>query len=176
MFIISSRRRHTIWTGDWSSDVCSSDLDVDHFSPPTHSWVAPSSARLPDDVRGETEEYGRIRHAVPHEMREEFVGVNHRQLTAFPCRFHVHPFGLEAWAKGVPVSERWHEYHALSVRDSSTGEPADGAVEKILVLIQLHDVIAWGGVHHHSIPRLTPAQAVRFMIKLAGHCHCLRPT
>src|SRR5579863_10702426 len=24
----SSRRRHTIWTGDWSSDVCSSDLPV----------------------------------------------------------------------------------------------------------------------------------------------------
>src|SRR5690348_353699 len=27
-FLFSSRRRHTIWTGDWSSDVCSSDLDV----------------------------------------------------------------------------------------------------------------------------------------------------
>src|SRR6266581_5866203 len=27
-FFFSSRRRHTIWTGDWSSDVCSSDLDV----------------------------------------------------------------------------------------------------------------------------------------------------
>src|SRR6267154_4153638 len=25
-FLFSSRRRHTIWTGDWSSDVCSSDL------------------------------------------------------------------------------------------------------------------------------------------------------
>src|SRR6266581_1976652 len=25
-FFLSSRRRHTIWTGDWSSDVCSSDL------------------------------------------------------------------------------------------------------------------------------------------------------
>src|SRR5690348_5404344 len=24
----SSRRRHTRWTGDWSSDVCSSDLEV----------------------------------------------------------------------------------------------------------------------------------------------------
>src|SRR6266487_6234460 len=24
-FFFSSRRRHTIWTGDWSSDVCSSD-------------------------------------------------------------------------------------------------------------------------------------------------------
>src|SRR5690348_17596653 len=26
VFFFSSRRRHTIWTGDWSSDVCSSDL------------------------------------------------------------------------------------------------------------------------------------------------------
>src|SRR5580765_1133953 len=26
LFLCSSRRRHTIWTGDWSSDVCSSDL------------------------------------------------------------------------------------------------------------------------------------------------------
>src|SRR5438876_6496173 len=28
MFFFSSRRRHTRWTGDWSSDVCSSDLFV----------------------------------------------------------------------------------------------------------------------------------------------------
>src|SRR6266487_348395 len=28
-FFFSSRRRHTRWTGDWSSDVCSSDLDLD---------------------------------------------------------------------------------------------------------------------------------------------------
>src|SRR5580704_8175764 len=31
MFFFSSRRRHTRWTGDWSSDVCSSDLEgVEH--------------------------------------------------------------------------------------------------------------------------------------------------
>src|SRR5205085_3280759 len=29
MFIFSSRRRHTIFDCDWSSDVCSSDLSVD---------------------------------------------------------------------------------------------------------------------------------------------------
>src|SRR5438876_9477254 len=29
-FFFSSRRRHTRWTGDWSSDVCSSDLWVEH--------------------------------------------------------------------------------------------------------------------------------------------------
>src|SRR5262245_36700072 len=34
------------------------------------------------------------------------------------------------------------------------GEPADGAVEKILVLIELHDVMAWDGVRHHPIPGL----------------------
>src|SRR5690348_10896706 len=28
-FFFSSRRRHTRWTGDWSSDVCSSDLAPD---------------------------------------------------------------------------------------------------------------------------------------------------
>src|SRR5690348_16693774 len=30
-FFFSSRRRHTRWTGDWSSDVCSSDLVVDFW-------------------------------------------------------------------------------------------------------------------------------------------------
>src|SRR5580704_10830910 len=28
MFFVASRRRHTRWTGDWSSDVCSSDLTM----------------------------------------------------------------------------------------------------------------------------------------------------
>src|SRR6266481_5532873 len=30
-FFFSSRRRHTIWNCDWSSDVCSSDLDLGQF-------------------------------------------------------------------------------------------------------------------------------------------------
>src|SRR5690348_17758870 len=30
-FFFSSRRRHTCWTGDWSSDVCSSDLEPARF-------------------------------------------------------------------------------------------------------------------------------------------------
>src|SRR5690348_18302810 len=33
-FFFSSRRRHTRWTGDWSSDVCSSDLTAT-FTPRT---------------------------------------------------------------------------------------------------------------------------------------------
>src|SRR6266516_7096096 len=33
-FFFSSRRRHTISYGDWSSDVCSSDLDEDGAAEP----------------------------------------------------------------------------------------------------------------------------------------------
>src|SRR5207253_7674417 len=33
LFFFSSRRRHTRWPRDWSSDVCSSDLDVDFLRP-----------------------------------------------------------------------------------------------------------------------------------------------
>ena len=100
--------------------------------------------------------------ASAHEAGQDYVGVNHRQLSAFLCRIHVHALGLEAWAEGVPVGERRKEHDALSVHQTSTGVPADGAVEKLLVLIELYDVIAWGGVRHHLIPGLTV------------HHHCLR--
>src|SRR5438876_11109221 len=41
MFFFSSRRRHTRWTGDWSSDVCSSDLAVvaREVKLPTGYWL-----------------------------------------------------------------------------------------------------------------------------------------
>src|SRR6267143_3352542 len=48
LFFFSSRRRHTRWNCDWSSDVCSSDLfgqrttefEVVDFTPPTtFGWV-----------------------------------------------------------------------------------------------------------------------------------------
>src|SRR5256886_12619901 len=34
LFFFSSRRRHTRFDCDWSSDVCSSDLVMDFFAPP----------------------------------------------------------------------------------------------------------------------------------------------
>src|SRR5690348_18208146 len=47
MFFFSSRRRHTRWTGDWSSDVCSSDL-VD-FAGYTPTLVSYTSVFQPQD-------------------------------------------------------------------------------------------------------------------------------
>src|SRR6267143_3791295 len=40
-FFFSSRRRPTRWNCDWSSDVCSSDLEVQHL---------PDRARLPEQA------------------------------------------------------------------------------------------------------------------------------
>src|SRR5262249_37037114 len=159
--------------GHAGGDVATLPQHIDHFSPPTYLSVTPTSARLSDHVRCEAEEYRRIRHGVPYEAGQQFVGVNHRQLSAFPCRFHIHALGFEARANGVPVRQRWHQDDALSIRESSTSEPADCAVEEILVLIELHDVIAWGGVRHHSIPGLTFANAVNFTVRITVHCHCL---
>src|SRR5438876_1957508 len=45
-FFFSSRRRHTRWTGDWSSDVCSSDLRhqpvMQRFVRSRGRWLVPT--------------------------------------------------------------------------------------------------------------------------------------
>src|SRR5688500_19542638 len=48
LFFFSSRRRHTILQGDWSSDVCSSDLG----SAGAHVSEGPPGALQLDELRG----------------------------------------------------------------------------------------------------------------------------
>src|SRR5258706_9856829 len=67
------------------------------------------------------------------------------------------------------MRERRDQDDALSVRETSTREPTDGAVEKILVSIQLHDVIVWDDVRQHSIPGL-----VLLTVKVTVHGNFLR--
>src|SRR6266487_5485290 len=45
-FFFSSRRRHTRWTGDWSSDVCSSDLIAIAYNVWQHYMVTGSTSFL----------------------------------------------------------------------------------------------------------------------------------
>src|SRR6266487_3534531 len=46
-FFFSSRRRHTRWTGDWSSDVCSSDLSCSQVGPVVGRIWAMASQPVP---------------------------------------------------------------------------------------------------------------------------------
>src|SRR5256885_13065169 len=48
-FFFSSRRRHTRLQGDWSSDVCSSDLPPPPVAAAPARDVAPAAVRLSDD-------------------------------------------------------------------------------------------------------------------------------
>src|SRR5438876_3256282 len=48
-FFFSSRRRHTRWTGDWSSDVCSSDLELRRLK--TESVASRVTVRLSAERR-----------------------------------------------------------------------------------------------------------------------------
>src|SRR6266581_5308649 len=67
-FFFSSRRRHTRWTGDWSSDVCSSDLELEpayydltdadmdtEFN--TGTFVGPEQASLREIIKALQETY-----------------------------------------------------------------------------------------------------------------------
>src|SRR5438309_12083576 len=71
-FFFSSRRRHTRWNCDWSSDVCSSDLlqqmllteaERRCFSQLQHVWIPPHDAisfvPLPEAVRSEERRVGK---------------------------------------------------------------------------------------------------------------------
>src|SRR6266850_2191760 len=50
-FFFSSRRRHTRLQGDWSSDVCSSDLDVAIEKPIQRCVALNTSLRQHDEIR-----------------------------------------------------------------------------------------------------------------------------
>src|SRR6266481_1149146 len=52
-FFFSSRRRHTRWNCDWSSDVCSSDLEPEGWTDLAHGCVTALGvmANLADDMR-----------------------------------------------------------------------------------------------------------------------------
>src|SRR5690348_18080733 len=62
LFFLSSRRRHTRWTGDWSSDVCSSDLVDQRPGAPRHAQPSERVDRGPASPRirivHESEELG----------------------------------------------------------------------------------------------------------------------
>src|SRR5256885_12195354 len=96
LFFFSSRRRHTRLQGDWSSDVCSSDL---HFSFPVsqHSWrshAASFAASL----------YGIYSASVVEEATRDCFWLAHEM--APPARMRS-----EERRVGKECRSRWSPYH-----------------------------------------------------------------
>src|SRR6266850_4961288 len=74
-FFFSSRRRHTRLQGDWSSDVCSSDLIATPALPHVSRAAGPAGARWPGAaIRSEERRVGkecRSRWSPDHEKKKK---------------------------------------------------------------------------------------------------------
>src|SRR5256885_5227477 len=95
-FFFSSRRRHTRLQGDWSSDVCSSDLDF------TNKF------RKPRDVQGD------VSLAVVGKISYELLGMN---FLPFVTRSQAFKYKLSIGVRseerrvGKECRSRWSPYH-----------------------------------------------------------------
>src|SRR5262249_45770999 len=116
----------------------------------------------------------RMRHTLAHEARQQLLCVKNRQLAALARPINVDALGFDAWAPRIPVGTRRHQDEALSVCQSGNTEPADRTTEKILILIQLHDVIRWSRVGQHSIPGRQHLRPRKLGLVLVMHRSYLR--
>src|SRR6266487_5570573 len=119
LFFFSSRRRHTRWTGDWSSDVCSSDLG--------RRCALFGLRQLGSLERGAVENVVLARlEAVEIEMMEHFAeyhgaGDDHRRPVGIECR-------------DLPAFREWQRREALELR-------ADAFARKAVALHQVGVVL-----------------------------------
>src|SRR6266487_2268941 len=87
-FFLSSRRRHTSWTGDWSSDVCASDLDSGAVPHDTR-W------RLVLPARTETADYMRL---VAERVANEVARPDAIDVVRHFTRYSVHHYYMHTEA------------------------------------------------------------------------------
>ena len=52
------------------------------------------------------------------------------------------------------MGQRWHQDDSFAIRERGSREPTDSAIEKVLILVKLHDVIARCRVGQKTVPRL----------------------
>src|SRR3712207_8045059 len=95
-FFFSSRRRHTRYWRDWSSDVCSSDLDEERDDEQEHDQLVP--------LVGEAAELDRVR-AWQELGRSVELDVVEREAEV------LHDERSEERRVGKECRSRWSPYH-----------------------------------------------------------------
>src|SRR3712207_3115849 len=122
-FFFSSRRRHTRYWRDWSSDVCSSDLELRTRaeSPLEDLPLAVVAGEDQGGDEGQKREDERCVHVVRGAVR---VGVEHQQ------RDEYQGYGVERQDATCRRAQPDHRRHA---HDEEDGHPREGEVEDYLV-------------------------------------------
>src|SRR2546430_11833696 len=104
LFFFSSRRRHTRFDCDWSSDVCSSDLDPDSSQAglrrADRSVVSRSAAAA---ARGDARAGAATRRRPARSRRRVAAGDRARHRTPESRQGAVEPAHARAVARGVPA-------------------------------------------------------------------------
>src|SRR5439155_12585730 len=108
IFFFSSRRRHTRWPRDWSSDVCSSDLVSDD--------EAPSIARHGYEVRLPAQAFQTLKNSGRHVERPDRGPV----ALGNPA-VHSRPIGRQGDAGRIAL--HWEHPQAIQRRDRDDLEP-----------------------------------------------------
>src|SRR5882757_9404769 len=116
--------------------------NIDHLAPPTHLGIPLLPARVCNHVSSQTEKDRCVGHGVTHKTRQQLVRVDNGQLSPRLRALHVHSLSLEARTKCVPMGGGGHEDDTLPVSNGAGCEATNGAVEKLLILVKLYDVIA----------------------------------
>ncbi len=141
-----------------SRDVSLLPKHVYHFAPPSDFRIPCFPARFGNDIRRQTKEYRGIGHGVSHETWQKLVRVNDCELSTPLSILYVHALGFQTGTKCIPMGSGGHENDTLAIGNRASREPTNGAIEKLLVLIKLHDVIAGPSGGQEAVPRLVDAQ------------------
>src|SRR5690625_545528 len=149
VFFFTSRRRHTIWPRDWSSDVCSSDLERSHRTDGQVDAAGDDHERHAD--RDDADEAAAGQHVVDVVARQEVVvecgAEDHQQHQAGQGREDLQ---VEA-AAGAADRRRAHRTARQGVKGSS------GCLQLLIALLRVTPQA--GGVADDVILRqLLPAQ------------------
>src|SRR5439155_146783 len=86
-FFFSSRRRHTIWPRDWSSDVCSSDLERSNAKP----LAEPLSQILGETCSAGGEQIHILGHALGIAVCVDGVGTEQDRIRTIGQELHDFP-------------------------------------------------------------------------------------
>src|SRR6266516_7324853 len=112
-FFFSCRRRHTISYGDWSSDVCSSDLGDE-----AHRDVQGRAGDGEVEISGHREIAGEARILEVANARRSYAGG--RQLIVEPCRCAVAEIGPNNLVQGREYLQK-HEHDTDDSEGSRQG-------------------------------------------------------
>src|SRR5207253_6815987 len=99
-FFFSSRRRHTRWPRDWSSDVCSSDLEIE--------CRTDVSSAVPLEIGFPL--FRVLQEAVHNAVKYSGVGRVEVQLREVPGAIHLIIRRSEERRVGKECSSRWATY------------------------------------------------------------------